>query len=204
MTPRTPSNGCCSNVLAMVAELESDLIRARTREGLAVARAASKLRGRKPELTPAREALLIDLHKTGQKRPSDRAELSGSADLRSTARSRAPPETRRLLAPQEQPRPNSAVRSAPHTAEGHTIDSPISQARCGCIAALSDTPSRVRWPGWVSPSEQRVSAPESLLPPPRSLGRCGQRPHPRPLRCHRPDRQHAPRGAHIRDHIGGQ
>lgn len=78
MTPRTPSKGCCSNVLAMVAELESDLIRARTREGLAVARAASKLRGRKPELTPAREALLIDLHKTGQKRPSDRAELSGS------------------------------------------------------------------------------------------------------------------------------
>jgi len=66
------------NVLAMVAEfVESDLIKARTREGLAVARAAGKLRGRKPKLTPAREALLVDLHKTGQKSPSDLAELFG-------------------------------------------------------------------------------------------------------------------------------
>jgi DNA invertase Pin-like site-specific DNA recombinase len=63
------------NVLAMVAE--SDLIKARTREGLAVARAAGKLRGRKPKLTPAREALLVDLHRTGQKSPSDLAELFG-------------------------------------------------------------------------------------------------------------------------------
>lgn len=55
----------------------SDLIRARTREGLAVARAAGKLRGRKPKLTPAREALLVDLHKSGQKSPSDLAELFG-------------------------------------------------------------------------------------------------------------------------------
>jgi len=66
------------NVLVMVAEFEPDLIKARTREGLAVARAAGKkLRGRKPKLTPAREALLVDLHKTGQKTPSDLAELFG-------------------------------------------------------------------------------------------------------------------------------
>jgi len=65
------------NVLAMVAEFESDLIKARTREGLAVARAAGKLRGRKPKLTPTREALLVDLHRTGQKSPSDLAELFG-------------------------------------------------------------------------------------------------------------------------------
>ncbi len=61
----------------MVAEFESDLIKARTREGLAVARAAGKLRGRKPKLTPTREALLVDLHGTGQKSPSDLAELFG-------------------------------------------------------------------------------------------------------------------------------
>ena len=65
------------NVLAMVAEFEADLIKARTREGMAVARAAGKLRGRKPKLTPAREALLVDLHATGQKSPSDLAELFG-------------------------------------------------------------------------------------------------------------------------------
>ncbi len=44
---------------------------------MAVARAAGKLRGRKPKLTPAREALLVDLHKTGQKSPSDLADLFG-------------------------------------------------------------------------------------------------------------------------------
>lgn len=36
-----------------------------------------KLRGRKPKLTPAREALLVDLHRTGQKNSSDLAELFG-------------------------------------------------------------------------------------------------------------------------------
>jgi len=61
----------------IVEEFESDLIKARTREGMAVARPAGKLRGRKPKLTPAREALLVDLHKTGQKSPSDLAELFG-------------------------------------------------------------------------------------------------------------------------------
>jgi len=75
--PTDPVGRLLFNVLAMVAEFESDLIKARTREGLAVASAAGKLRGRKPKLTPAREALLVDLHKTGQKSPSDLAELFG-------------------------------------------------------------------------------------------------------------------------------
>ncbi len=75
--PTDPVGRLLFNVLAMVAEFESDLIKARTREGLAVARAAGKLRGRKPKLTPTREALLVDLHRTGQKSPSDLAELFG-------------------------------------------------------------------------------------------------------------------------------
>jgi DNA invertase Pin-like site-specific DNA recombinase len=37
----------------MVAEFEADLIRARTWEGMAIAKAADKLRGRKPKLTPS-------------------------------------------------------------------------------------------------------------------------------------------------------
>lgn len=40
-------------------------------------RAAGKLRGRKPKLTPAREALLVELHRPGQKSPSDLAEPLG-------------------------------------------------------------------------------------------------------------------------------
>jgi len=75
--PTDPVGRLLFNVLAMVAEFESDLIKARTREGLAVARAAGKLRGRKSKLTPTREALLVDLHRTGQKSPSDLAELFG-------------------------------------------------------------------------------------------------------------------------------
>ncbi len=75
--PTDPVGRLLFNVLAMVAEFEADLIKARTREGMAVARAAGKLRGRKPKLTPGREALLVDLHRTGQKNPSDLAELFG-------------------------------------------------------------------------------------------------------------------------------
>ena len=48
--PTDPVGRLLFNVLAMVAEFESDLIRMRTREGMAVARAAGKLRGRKPKL----------------------------------------------------------------------------------------------------------------------------------------------------------
>ncbi|MHB8313742.1 MAG: recombinase family protein [Candidatus Dormibacteria bacterium] len=65
------------NVLAMVAEFESDLIKMRTREGLAVARAAGKLRGRKPKLNPRQEAHLVDLRRAGEKTPAELAELFG-------------------------------------------------------------------------------------------------------------------------------
>jgi putative transposase len=40
------------NVLAMVAEFEADLIRARTREGMKVAKAKGRLRGKQPKLSP--------------------------------------------------------------------------------------------------------------------------------------------------------
>jgi DNA invertase Pin-like site-specific DNA recombinase len=63
------------DVLAMVAEFESDLIKMRTREGLAVARAAGKLRGRKPKLTPRQEAHLVDLYPADKKTAAELAEL---------------------------------------------------------------------------------------------------------------------------------
>ena len=40
------------NVLAMVAEFESDLIRLRTKEGIRVAKAKGRLRGKQPKLNP--------------------------------------------------------------------------------------------------------------------------------------------------------
>jgi DNA invertase Pin-like site-specific DNA recombinase len=55
--PMDPVGRLLFNMLAMIAEFESDLIRMRTREGMAVARAAGKLRGRQPKLKPAQEAI---------------------------------------------------------------------------------------------------------------------------------------------------
>lgn len=59
--PTDPVGRLLFNVLAMVAEFEADLIRARTREGMAVAKAKGRLRGKKPKLTPRQEAHLVCL-----------------------------------------------------------------------------------------------------------------------------------------------
>jgi DNA invertase Pin-like site-specific DNA recombinase len=75
--PNDPVGRLLFNVLAMVAEFESDLIRMRTREGLAVARAAGKLRGRKPKLMPKQEEHLVALLRADEKNPAELAELFG-------------------------------------------------------------------------------------------------------------------------------
>lgn len=49
--PSDPVGRLLFNVLAMVAEFESDLIRMRTREGMQVAKAKGRLRGKQPKLT---------------------------------------------------------------------------------------------------------------------------------------------------------
>lgn len=49
--PTDPVGRPLFNVLAMVAEIEADLIRARTREGMAVAKAKGRLRGKQPKLS---------------------------------------------------------------------------------------------------------------------------------------------------------
>jgi DNA invertase Pin-like site-specific DNA recombinase len=63
------------NVLAMIAEFESDLIRMRTREGMKVARAKGRLRGKQPKLKPAQEAHLVELWRAGQHTSAELAEL---------------------------------------------------------------------------------------------------------------------------------
>lgn len=56
-----------SNILAMVAEFEADLIRARTREGMAVAKEKDRLRGKRPKLSKTQEAHLVSVpfHRAG-------------------------------------------------------------------------------------------------------------------------------------------
>lgn len=75
--PNDPIGKLLFNVLAMVAEFERDLIRQRTREGLAVARAAGRLRGRRPKLSPRQEEHLLELHRSGDRTPGELAELFG-------------------------------------------------------------------------------------------------------------------------------
>lgn len=63
----------------MVAEFESDLIRARTREGMQIAKAKGKLRGKQPKLSKAQETHLISLYKGGKHTSAEIAELFGVA-----------------------------------------------------------------------------------------------------------------------------
>ena len=63
------------NVLATFAEFEGDLIRLRTREGMAIARAKGKLRGKQPKLSEKPQKALCRMHEPGQYSISDLAEL---------------------------------------------------------------------------------------------------------------------------------
>jgi DNA invertase Pin-like site-specific DNA recombinase len=63
--PTDPVGRLLFNVLAMVAEFEADLIRARTREGMQVAKAKGRLRGKQPKLSKSQEAHLVSLYKGG-------------------------------------------------------------------------------------------------------------------------------------------
>lgn len=73
--PTDPVGRLLFNVLAMVAEFESDLIKMRTREGMKVARAKGRLRGKKPKLSPRQEAHLVQLHHAGAHTSAELAEL---------------------------------------------------------------------------------------------------------------------------------
>ena len=77
--PTDPVGRLLFNVLAMVAEFEADLIRARTREGMKVAKAKGRLRGKQPKLTPVQEAHLVELHRAGRYTSAELAELFGVA-----------------------------------------------------------------------------------------------------------------------------
>jgi DNA invertase Pin-like site-specific DNA recombinase len=75
--PTDPVGRLLFNVLAMVAEFESDLIRLRTREGMKVAKAKGRLRGKKPKLKPNQAKHLLELHDSGTYTQAELAELFG-------------------------------------------------------------------------------------------------------------------------------
>jgi DNA invertase Pin-like site-specific DNA recombinase len=102
--PTDPVGRLLFNVLAMVAEFESDLIRMRTREGMKVAKAKGRLRGKQPKLSPTQEAHLVKLYRAGEHTVSELEELfpiTRSTIYRAVARA----DGRTALAPAGDPAP---------------------------------------------------------------------------------------------------
>ena len=73
--PLDPMGKMFFNILATFAEFESDLIRLRTREGMAVARGKGRLRGKQPKLSIKRQTELRRMYDTSEYSISDLAEL---------------------------------------------------------------------------------------------------------------------------------
>ena len=53
------------SILAVVAEFEANLIKQRTREGMAVAKAKGRLKGKKPKLSESQQAALLRMRASG-------------------------------------------------------------------------------------------------------------------------------------------
>jgi DNA invertase Pin-like site-specific DNA recombinase len=94
--PTDPVGRLLFNVLAMVAEFEADLARARTREGMAVAKAKGRPRGKQPKLSPRQEAHLVAVWRDGTHTTAELAELfavARSTVYRAIQRAGSPPPT---------------------------------------------------------------------------------------------------------------
>ncbi len=77
--PTDPMGKMMFNMLATFAEFEADLIRMRTREGMQVAKAKGKLRGKKPKLSGVQEKHLVELYRSGEHTTAELAALFGVA-----------------------------------------------------------------------------------------------------------------------------
>lgn len=64
--PADPMSKMFFNMLAVFAEFEADLLKMRTREGMAVARSRGRLKGKQPKLSPRQQAELVRMHATGE------------------------------------------------------------------------------------------------------------------------------------------
>jgi DNA invertase Pin-like site-specific DNA recombinase len=73
--PEDPMGKMFFNILATFAEFEVDLLRMRTREGMAVARAKGKLRGKQPKLSARQQRELVRMAGTGEFTIADLAEV---------------------------------------------------------------------------------------------------------------------------------
>jgi DNA invertase Pin-like site-specific DNA recombinase len=73
--PNDPMGKMFFNILATFAEFEVDLLRMRTREGMAIARANGRLKGKPPKLSTTQRALLLKLYRAREHSIAELAEL---------------------------------------------------------------------------------------------------------------------------------
>ena len=124
--PTDPVGRLLFNVLAMVAELEADLIRSRTKGGMRVAKAKGHLRGKLPKLNVRQEDHLVELFGTGDYTTSELGDLFGvgrSTVYRALARSKqraavAATSTART------PRPSQQLKSITRSPDSPTVYRP--------------------------------------------------------------------------------
>jgi DNA invertase Pin-like site-specific DNA recombinase len=63
--PADPMGKMFFNILATFAEFEVDLLKLRTREGMAIAKGRGRLKGKQPKLTTRQQAELVRMHASG-------------------------------------------------------------------------------------------------------------------------------------------
>jgi hypothetical protein len=165
--PNDPVGRLLFNVLAMVAEFESDLIRLRTREGMKVAKANARLRGKRPKLNPRQEAHLVGLLQPVSTAPPNWPTCSVSLAPPSTAPSNAtrqpPDRTTADAVPQKHQCRAPTVQRPQHH---HAGRKPFDLQKLRCVACRVLGSSRMwsvpgSWSGMMSPepaSAVRISA----------------------------------------------
>lgn len=94
--PSDPMGKCLFNILATFAEFEVDLLRMRTREGMAIARAKGRLKGKHPSSAPRNAQSCSSSTPPATTRSLSSPNCSPSAARPSIAKSHAPPPRARL------------------------------------------------------------------------------------------------------------
>lgn len=74
--PNDPMGKMFYGMLALMAEFESDLIRARTKESMAIAKAAGRLKGKQPKLSPLQRRRLLEDYESGKYSSRELCEIS--------------------------------------------------------------------------------------------------------------------------------
>jgi len=72
-----PTGKLFYGMLALMAEFESDLIRARTKEAMAIAKAAGRLKGKQPKLSALQRKRLLADYDSGTYSSAELMEISG-------------------------------------------------------------------------------------------------------------------------------